>query len=61
MVDPFLVLAGYSEYTFMTFSRIREPFIKKILTKRAIMALLWIVMIDTALSCLFIFVPGKRL
>lgn len=61
MVDPLIVLAGYSEYTFMSFSRIREPFIKQILTKRALMALLWIVLIITVLSCLFIFVPGKRL
>ena len=34
---------------------------RKLLTKRALMCLCWIVIIDVALCCLFIFVPGKRL
>ena len=28
MLDPILALAGYSEYTFMSFSKIKEPFIR---------------------------------
>lgn len=28
MLDPILALAGYSEYTFMTFSRVKEPFVR---------------------------------
>lgn len=61
MLDPLLVFLGYSEYTFFTFTRIREPYVKKLLNKRASMVLLEVVLIDVALCCLFIFVPGKRL
>ncbi|KAK5163844.1 hypothetical protein LTR04_002229 [Oleoguttula sp. CCFEE 6159] len=61
MLDPILALAGGSEYTFMDFYRIKEPFIRQLLNKRAIMCLGWIVIIDVAICCLFIFVPGKRL
>ncbi|CAK3754999.1 regulator of G signaling superfamily [Lecanosticta acicola] len=61
MLDPILALAGFSEYTFLSFSRIKEPFVKRLLTKRSLMCLMWIFLITTALCCLFIFVPGKRL
>ena len=45
----------------MSFSRIREPFIRKLLNKRALMVLGVTILIDTALVVLFVFVPGKRL
>ncbi|KAK5171177.1 Bud site selection protein, Revert to axial protein 1 [Saxophila tyrrhenica] len=61
MLDPMMALVGYSEYTFMSFSRVKEPFIRKLLSKRAIMCIGWILIIDVALCCLFIFVPGLRL
>ncbi|KAK3710682.1 Bud site selection protein, Revert to axial protein 1 [Vermiconidia calcicola] len=61
MLDPVLALVGYSEYTFMSFAKIREPFVRKLLNKRAAMCLGWIVLLDVALCCLFIFVPGVRL
>lgn len=61
MLDPILALLGFSEYTFFSFARIKEPFVKKLLNQRAMMCLLWIFIIDVALLCLFIFVPGKRL
>jgi hypothetical protein len=62
MLDPILVFAGFSEYTFMSFVRIREPYVKKLLrSRRASMALGLFILIDTATCCLFIFVPGKRL
>ncbi|KAK3055170.1 Bud site selection protein, Revert to axial protein 1 [Extremus antarcticus] len=61
MLDPVLAMVGYSEYTFMSFARIKEPFIRKLLNKRAIMCLAWLLLIDVALCCLFIFVPGLRL
>ncbi|KAF2139948.1 uncharacterized protein K452DRAFT_320039 [Aplosporella prunicola CBS 121167] len=61
MLDPFLVFASKSETTFGNFGRIREPFVKKLLMKRAIMVLLNTILADAALCCLFIFVPGKRL
>jgi len=61
MVDPVLALIGLSEYTFMSFNRIREPFIRRFLARRAWMSLLYIILIDAALCVLFILVPGKRL
>ncbi|KAL9086899.1 MAG: hypothetical protein Q9165_006905 [Trypethelium subeluteriae] len=61
MLDPLAALAGLSEYTFFDFYRIREPFVRRLLSKRALMCLGWITAIDAALLCLFIFVPGKRL
>jgi hypothetical protein len=60
-LDPILALAGFSEYTFMSFSRIRESYVRKLLNKRAMMVLLVTILVDAALSVLFIFVPGKRL
>jgi hypothetical protein len=56
-----MALTGFSEYTFMSFSRIREPYVRKLLNKRALMVLTVTAFIDAALSVLFIFVPGRRL
>ena len=61
MLDPILALMGYSEYTFFDFNKIREPFVRKTLNKRAITLLLMFVVLTTAVCCLFIFVPSKRL
>jgi len=60
-LDPILALAGFSEYTFMSFSHIREPYVRKLLNKRALMVLGVTVLVDAALVVLFVFVPGKRL
>ncbi|KAI9835436.1 MAG: hypothetical protein M1819_002354 [Sarea resinae] len=60
-LDPILALAGYSEYTFMTFSRIREPYVRKLLNKRAFMVLCVTILTVASLVVLFVFVPGKRL
>jgi hypothetical protein len=56
-----MALIGFSEYTPFNFSRIREPYVRKLLAKRAITVLAATLLIDAALCCLFIFVPGKRL
>jgi hypothetical protein len=61
MLDPILALVGYSEYTLMDFNRIREPFVIKTLNKRSITTLGLFLVVDAAVCCLFIFVPGKRL
>ncbi|KAF1985619.1 regulator of G protein signaling superfamily [Aulographum hederae CBS 113979] len=61
MCDPIIAIAGFSEYTFMSFARMKEPFVRKLLFKRAWMILAVIVLLDTAICCLFIFVPGRRL
>jgi hypothetical protein len=60
-LDPILALVGLSEYTPFNFSQVREPYIRKLLAKRAIMVLAITVLIDAALCALFILVPGKRL
>jgi hypothetical protein len=60
-LDPILALLGFSEYTSFNFSRIREPYIRKLLSKRALMVLGVTLLVDAALCVLFILVPGKRL
>ncbi|KAI1334338.1 RGS domain-containing protein [Xylariaceae sp. FL0016] len=60
-LDPVMALLGFTEYTPFTFSRIREPYVRKLLVKRSIMVLAATVLIDAALCVLFILVPGKRL
>ncbi|KAJ6782962.1 hypothetical protein PWT90_09992 [Aphanocladium album] len=60
-LDPIMALLGFSEYTPFNFSRIREPYVRTLLVKRAFMVLLVTALITVALCVLFIFVPGKRL
>lgn len=56
-----MALIGLSEYTPFNFSRVREPYVRQLLVKRALMVLAVTVIIDAALLVLFILVPGKRL
>lgn len=60
-LDPIMALAGFSEYTFMHFARIREPYVRRLLNKRSLMVLAITILIDATLIVLFVFVPGKRL
>ena len=60
-LDPLLAILGFSEYTFMNWSRIKDPYIRSLLVKRATMNLAFTVLIGAAIIILFIFVPGKRL
>lgn len=60
-IDPILALLGFSEYTFMNFARIKEPYVRRLLNKRASMVLACTVLIGVAIIILFIFVPGKAL
>jgi hypothetical protein len=61
MLDPILAFIGFSEYTFMSFSRIHEPYVRQLLVKRGLAAFLTFLILDVALCALFILVPGKRL
>lgn len=61
MLDPVLGLAGLSEYTFFSFHKIREVYVRKLIAKRSLMVLATALVIDVALCVLFILVPGKRL
>lgn len=61
MLDPIQALLAYSEYTFANYFAVKEQFVHKLLSRRALMCLAWILAIDAAVCCLFIFVPGKRL
>ncbi|KAF3932798.1 hypothetical protein ABW19_dt0207817 [Dactylella cylindrospora] len=60
-LDPILAFAGYSEYTFMTFMKVQEPYVKRITMQRALWVILVIIAFDAALVLLYTFVPGKRL
>ena len=60
-LDPLLAMAGFSEYTFMNWSRVRDPYIRHLLVKRASMNLAFTVLMAAAVIVLFVFVPGKRL
>lgn len=60
-LDPVLALIGLSEYTPFNFSRVREPYVRKLLAKRALMVLAVTALVDAALVVLFVLVPGKRL
>jgi len=60
-LDPILALIGLSEYTPFNFSKVREPYVRKLLAQRAVMVLTVTLLLDAALCVLFILVPGKRL
>ncbi|KAB8079153.1 RGS domain-containing protein [Aspergillus leporis] len=60
-IDPIMAFLGYSEYTFMTWSPIREPYVRKLLNKRATATILIAAFVAAALSILFILVPGTTL
>ncbi|AEO53303.1 hypothetical protein MYCTH_2074663 [Thermothelomyces thermophilus ATCC 42464] len=60
-LDPILALIGLSEYTPFNFSRMREPYVRKLLARRSVMVLAVTALVDAALCVLFILVPGKRL
>jgi hypothetical protein len=56
-----LAFAGFSEYTFMNWGRIKEPYVRNLIRKRASMATLIAIFTAVALSVIFIFVPGTNL
>lgn len=60
-LDPIMGLMGVSEYTLMSFMKVREPYVRRLLSKRSIMILALSFIIVAALTCLYAFVPGKRL
>jgi hypothetical protein len=60
-VDPLIALAGFSEYTFMNWTRIREPYVRSLLNQRALISLLIAGALAAALSLIFILAPGTRL
>ncbi|KAL4787276.1 RGS domain-containing protein [Aspergillus varians] len=60
-IDPVMAFAGYSEYTFMNWSPVREPYVRKLLVKRAVATVLIAALVAAALSILFILVPGTML
>ncbi|KAM7224518.1 protein rax1 [Rhypophila decipiens] len=60
-LDPILALVGYSEFTPFNFSRVREPYVRKLLAERAVVVLGVTLLVDAAICVLFILVPGKRL
>lgn len=57
-LDIVAAYLGFSEYTWMNWSRVREPYVKRLLIMRANIALLMFLLAAVGLSVLFIFVPG---
>ncbi|KAL8734063.1 MAG: hypothetical protein Q9181_003347 [Wetmoreana brouardii] len=57
-IDPILALAGFSELTFCSFARVKEPYVRNLLNRRALMVLLITIAIGVCVIVLFIFVPG---
>ncbi|KAJ5637978.1 hypothetical protein N7490_007857 [Penicillium lividum] len=60
-IDPVMAFIAYSEYTFMNWAPIREPYVRKLLNKRAIVTAAVAFLTAAALSILFIFVPGTMM
>ncbi|KAK9470411.1 RGS domain-containing protein [Dipodascopsis tothii] len=60
-LDPLVALAGYSEITFGKLMKVREPYVKELLVKRALWVMAVNVVVVTCLCVLFGFVPGRRL
>ncbi|KAJ5884179.1 hypothetical protein N7504_011751 [Penicillium tannophilum] len=60
-IDPVMAFIGYSEYTFMNWAPIREPYVRQLLNKRAIVTAAVAFLTAAALSILFIFVPGTMM
>ena len=59
-IDIAAAYLGFSEYTWMSWAKIREPFVRRLLLTRASMATLVFGIAAVALSVLFIFVPGAN-
>lgn len=59
-LDIVVAYLGFSEYTWMNWSRVREPYVKKLLIMRANIALFMFLALAVGLCVLFIFVPGVR-
>ncbi|RMZ80986.1 hypothetical protein DV738_g2501, partial [Chaetothyriales sp. CBS 135597] len=60
-LDIVAAYLGLSEYTFLNWSRIREPYVRKLLVTRASMATVLFAIVAVGLSLLFILVPGTHL
>lgn len=60
-IDPIMAYLGFSEYTFLNWARIREPYVRTLLNKRATATILIAAFVAASLSVLFIFVPGTML
>ncbi len=59
-LDIIAAYLGFSEYTWMNWSRVREPFVRRLLLTRATIAFLMFAAAAVGLSVLFIFVPGTK-
>lgn len=58
-LDPILALAGLSAHFFAKRSQIRDPYMQQLMEKRALMVLLFTLLIGRSFLSLFLFVSGK--
>lgn len=60
-LDPLMALAGFSEASSRKVVRIREPYVRQLLIKRAFYVLAVIVLVAAIFVIIFALVPGRRL
>ncbi|KAH8597637.1 RGS domain-containing protein [Bisporella sp. PMI_857] len=60
-IDPILAFAGYSEYSLGSLAKIKEPYINKLLRKRALMCILVFLLFDAAHVLIFTLVPARHI
>ncbi|KUJ24148.1 putative RGS domain protein [Mollisia scopiformis] len=61
VMDPLLAFLGYSEYEPNKVAKAHEPYVRKLLARRSLSALVWWIVFAAGFSCLFIFVPSHYL
>lgn len=60
-LDPLLALLGYSETGPARMIRIREPYVRRLLIKRAVFVAAVIILVTACFVLIFALVPGRRL
>ncbi|KAK7204002.1 putative RGS domain protein [Myxozyma melibiosi] len=60
-LDPIFVFSGYSELTYFKYHKLREPYVKSLLVRRAVWVMGVAVLLIICLCVLFGLVPGRRL
>lgn len=60
-LDPIMAICGFSEASSRKVVRIREPYVRQLLVKRALYVLAVIILVAAILVIIFALVPGKRL
>ncbi|ANB11504.1 Rax1p [Sugiyamaella lignohabitans] len=60
-LDPLMALAGFSEASARSVVRIKEPYVRQLLTKRSLYVLCVLIIVTACFVLIFALVPGHRL